>query len=157
MILMLRHTIGSTTTFHMGPGFLGWLSSNYTDFDKYSRAVDRVRNFQCPGLGVDCKEFHKIIPYHNSDFLYCDPPYYLGKGSSVFKGIYPQRNFPIHHDGFNHFKLAQLLRKHQGGFVLSYNDCRQIRYLYRDYDIIELEWQYSMGNGGDKDRKESYG
>ena len=32
-------------------------------------------------------------------------------------------NFPIHHKGFEHKKLRDLLRKHRGGFILSYNDC----------------------------------
>ena len=65
----------------------------------------------------------------------------------MFKGIYPQRNFPIHHNCFNHEKLKDLLYSHKGGFVLSYNDCSVIRKWYKDFEIIEVAWQYTMGQG----------
>ncbi|BDR28728.1 hypothetical protein HSHS1_14890 [Helicobacter suis HS1] len=45
----------------------------------------------------------------------------------MFRGIYPMRNFPIHHNGFAHEKLAQLLKKRPGPFILSYNDCSFVR------------------------------
>ena len=57
------------------------------------------------------------------------------------------RNFPIHHDGFNHQLLCDLMKEHRGGFVMSYNDCSWIREAYKDFQIVEVEWNYSMGNG----------
>ena len=65
----------------------------------------------------------------------------------MFKGIYPQRNFPIHHNGFDHQALCQLLKKHKGGFILSYNDCSQVREWYKGYDVQKVQWQYTMGQG----------
>jgi DNA adenine methylase len=65
----------------------------------------------------------------------------------MFKGIYPQRNFPVHHNGFNHLLLADLLKNHKNGFILSYNDCPEVRELYKHYKIIEVKWQYTMGQG----------
>lgn len=65
----------------------------------------------------------------------------------MFKGIYPMRNFPVHHNGFRHDVLADLLKKHKGGFILSYNDCSWVREAYKDFKIIEIAWQYTMGQG----------
>jgi DNA adenine methylase len=65
----------------------------------------------------------------------------------MFRGIYPQRNFPIHHNNFNHEKLRDLLYQHKGGFILSYNDCSIIREWYKDFEIVEVAWQYTMGQG----------
>ena len=129
-----------------GPGFLGWMSSIHECPKKFGRLLEKVRAFDCPTMKVGVGSFDKTIPRHADDFLYCDPPYYLEDGK-MFKGIYPQRNFPIHHNGFDHFKLNELLKNHKGGFILSYNDCDTIRDLYSDYDIYDVSWQYTMGQG----------
>lgn len=130
-----------------GPGFLGWMSKIYEQPDRYARLVDRVRNFHCPNLTVESASFETAIPRHNRAFLYCDPPYYLDGDSKMFRGIYPQRNFPVHHNGFDHQLLSNLLHKHRGGFVLSYNDCEAVRQWYADFDIVEVAWQYTLGQG----------
>ena len=65
----------------------------------------------------------------------------------MFRGIYPQRNFPVHHNNFDHRRLRDLLREHRGGFVLSYNDCAVIRDWYSGCRIIEVSWQYTLGQG----------
>jgi DNA adenine methylase len=56
-----------------------------------------------------------------------DLPYYIGKDSTLFKELYPQRNFPIHHNGFKHELLRDLLHWYEGVFILSYNDSPTIR------------------------------
>lgn len=130
-----------------GPGFLGWMSKIYEDQTRFERLVGKVRNFQCKGLSVACSSFEKTIPKHGGDFLYCDPPYYLDGDSKMFRGIYPQRNFPVHHNNFPHETLRDLLHEHDGGFILSYNDCETVRKWYSDFRIIEVEWQYTLGQG----------
>ena len=130
-----------------GPGFLGWMSSIYEEPARFKRLLDKVRNFHCPTLKVSWGSFEKTLPRHKNDFLYCDPPYYLGGDSRMFRGIYPQRNFPVHHDGFDHVALRDILYKHKDGFILSYNDCQAIRDWYRDFHIVEVEWQYTLGQG----------
>ena len=129
-----------------GPGFLGWMSKIYESPKRYVTAVEKVRHFHCPTLEVDHGSFEETIPCHNGEFLYCDPPYYLDDGK-MFKGIYPQRNFPVHHKGFQHELLRDLLCDHKGGFVLSYNDCGTIREWYSDFKIVEVRWQYTLGQG----------
>jgi len=130
-----------------GPGFLGWMSKIYEDAARAGRLIDKVESFRCPNLGVRHGSFELTIPRHRGDFLYCDPPYYLDGDSKMFRGIYPQRNFPVHHKNFDHRGLRDLLREHRGGFVLSYNDCETIRNWYSGCRIVEASWQYTLGQG----------
>lgn len=130
-----------------GPGFLGWMSGIYLDEKRFFNAVERVRSFNVPKIKVKQGAFEKTIPLHATDFLYCDPPYYLEGDSKMFRGIYPQRNFPIHHNNFDHEKLAALLAHHKGGFILSYNECAAVRSLYKNCRILDVAWQYTLGQG----------
>lgn len=130
-----------------GPGFLGWMSSVYANEKMYYRLLERVKNFDVKNIKIECSSFEEVIPKYKNDFLYCDPPYYLGKDSSLFRGLYPQRNFPIHHNNFNHELLRELLLNHKGGFILSYNDSPTIRKWYTDFMIVELPIHYTMGQG----------
>ena len=57
------------------------------------------------------------------------------------------RNIPVHHDGFPHTELRDLLHAHKGGFILSYNDCPTIREYYKDFNQTFPVWQYTMGQG----------
>jgi len=137
-----------------GPGFMGWSSHIYLDSQRYYRMIERVKRFRAENLTVECADFRDIMAQHRDDFLYLDPPYYLDGDSKMFRGIYPMRNIPVHHEGFSHDELRDLLRQHRGGFVLSYNDCTTIREYYDGYDISTPSWQYTMGQG--ETRRENY-
>ncbi len=140
-----------------GPHFLGSQSSVYLQPDRYKTTIEKVRNFNVKNLEVFCDSFENVIPKYKNDFLYCDPPYYLEGDSKMFIGMYPHRNFPIHHVGFKHELLRDLLKKHKGGFILSYNDCSTIRKWYKDFNIIAPTWQYTFSQGDTrigKNRKE---
>jgi DNA adenine methylase len=129
-----------------GPHFLGWPSSVYLQEKRYKTHLQKLRNFSCKNLKVRCESFERFIPRYKKDLLYCDPPYYLEEGK-MFVGMYPHRNFPVHHVGFDHERFRDLLKKHQGGFILSYNDCETIRDWYKDFNMIVPEWQYTFGQG----------
>jgi Site-specific DNA methylase len=130
-----------------GPHFLGWPSSVYLQESRYQTMIEKSRKLKLDNITVECEDFENVFKKYPNDFFYLDPPYFLEGDSKMFKGIYPQRNFPIHHNNFNHKELKNLLLKHKGGFILSYNDCTQIREWYRDFEIKEVKWQYTMGQG----------
>jgi len=130
-----------------GPGFLGWISSIYANKERYVKNLQKIKNFNSSNLSVTCASFEDVIEQYPNDFLYLDPPYFLEGDSKMFRGIYPQRNFPVHHNNFNHKLLADLLNNHKGRFILSYNDCQWIRQAYKKFKIIEPKWQYTMGQG----------
>ena len=142
--LAAHYYFNSNTSY--GPHFLGWPSDVYLNNNRYQSMIDKVRWFQAGKLSIDCASFEESIPNHPLDFLYCDPPYYLDDGKT-FVGMYPHRNFPIHHNGFRHDLLRDLLLNHKGGFILSYNDCEVIRDWYADCQMITPEWQYTFGQG----------
>lgn len=130
-----------------GPHFLGWPSSVYLQSERYKTMLEKVKNFKVPNMQVKVSPFEDILGNHKNDFLYCDPPYYLDGDSKTFVGLYPHRNFPIHHKGFKHEVLRDFLYNHKGGFVLSYNDCSTIREWYKDFDMITPSWQYTFSQG----------
>lgn len=130
-----------------GPGFMGWASDIYLDETRYKRILERIRDFDPQNLKVECADFRDVIKKHPNDFLYCDPPYYIGKDSKMFRGIYPMRNIPVHHNGFPHEELRDLLKNHKGGFILSYNNCETIREHYKNFKQYFPTWQYTMGQG----------
>lgn len=130
-----------------GPHFLGSQSSVYLQQERYQTIIEKVRNLRINNIQVGCVSFEKIMTKYKNDFLYCDPPYYLDGDSKTFIGLYPHRNFPIHHKNFDHERLKDFLMKHRGGFVLSYNDCSTIKEWYKDFNRIAPSWQYTFSQG----------
>ena len=133
--------------------FLGWFSSIYLKKESlYQNSIERVRDFKVPNMSVECKSFDEVIPSYPNDFLYCDPPYYMEKkegddDNKMFKAIYPNSNWAIHHIHFDHDKLRDLLHSHNGKFILSYNDCEWVRENYKGFKFKTPEWAYSYGQG----------
>ena len=130
-----------------GPMFLGWPSSVYLKPDRYASVVERIRAFRAPTLEVKCANFQTAIAAHPDDFLFLDPPYYLGSDSKMFKGMYPNCNFAIHHNGFPHEELRDFLKDHKGGFLLTYNDCPTIRAWYSTFQQVFPSWKYTYSQG----------
>jgi DNA adenine methylase len=145
-------------TLSYGPMFLGWPSSNEINKDKFSRRIQKLENLNLKNLSVSCCDFEEVLLKHNNDFIFLDPPYYLEGDSKMFKGMYPNCNFAIHHNNFNHKRMCELLKQHKGGFLITYNNCTTIREWYSEYKFEYPEWQYTYGQGETrigKNRKEA--
>lgn len=132
-----------------GPMYLGWISKIYQDEKKWHKMVDNIRNYHNPQLSVRQGNFVDVIPEFSRDFIYLDPPYYLEKDSDnkMLKGMYPNCNIDVHHTGFDHEKLRDLLHSHKGTFILSYNNCETIREYYKDFELHYPQWHYSYALG----------
>ncbi len=78
---------------------------------------------------MEHRDFTENIPKHFNDFLYCDPPYLINKK------LYGHRGNK--HNSFDHQALAEFLIKRQG-WVLFYNDCVDVRNLYKGHTIFNL-------------------
>lgn len=130
-----------------GPHFLGWPSSVYLQPDRYLKMIEKSKALKLDNITVECMDFEEVFAKYPNDFFYLDPPYFLEGDSKTFIGLYPHRNFPIHHKGFKHEKLKDLLLNHKGGFILSYNDCSTIREWYKDFSFEEPSWQYTFSQG----------
>lgn len=139
-----------------GPNYLGWGSKVYLNQSKWNKMCLYIKNFEQENLLVEYNTFEDTILNNSKEFLYLDPPYYLEKSQTnkMFAGIYPSRNFPVYHNDFDHIKLRNLLYQHKGDFVLSYNDCDQIRELYKDFEFHFPKWNYSMNHMKSKESHE---
>lgn len=102
-------------------------------------AIERVRRFTVDRgrFSVSLLDFRTGIPAHPESFIYADPPYLNGQGLYGTKGDT--------HRGFDHLALYELLSK-RDRWILSYNDCEEIRDLYRGFPIRPVSWLYGMGN-----------
>ena len=71
---------------------------------------------------IENKDFEKLIAQYDrpESFFYCDPPYYSTED------YYEDVGFTVK----DHARLAEVLCNINGKFLLSYNDCHEIRELY---------------------------
>jgi DNA adenine methylase len=124
-----------------GSTLSGGMSPLHPRFTQSS--IDRLRQFYNPNLEVRQADFKESIAAHKNVFTYLDPPYLIGNTLYGTKG-------DTHRD-FDHAGLAKILRK-RDNWIMSYNDCKEIRALYADYTIIRPEWKYGMST--DKSSRE---
>ncbi len=86
-----------------------------------------------------CKFVVNIIPkFENNAFVYFDPPYY-NKGQQLYK------NFLMHSD---HEKIADLIKKLNCPWIVSYDDVSDIEEIYAGYLIKKFSVNYSAANSG---------
>jgi len=73
-------------------------------------------------------------------FMFLDPPYFLGKKSNLYgdKGEM--------HKHFNHELFAENMKKCSHKWLITYNDCPEIRELFKDPKIKIQSWEvgYTM-------------
>jgi DNA adenine methylase len=69
--------------------------------------------------------------------IFLDPPYYLKEKSTLYG------NNGDMHENFQHNELAKTLKKFNN-WIMTYNDCKYIRNLYKNYTIFEVDWKYGM-------------
>lgn len=87
---------------------------------------------------IENQDFETVIKHYDQPncLFYCDPPYY------ETENMYPDGGFSRE----DHSRLATCLSRIQGKFLLSYNDCPQIRCLYENpnYWIESVERPHNM-------------
>ncbi|MCW3073497.1 MAG: hypothetical protein JWP69_566 [Flaviaesturariibacter sp.] len=116
-----------------GTTLSGGMSLNHPRFT--ISTIDTLKTFKARKFHVKEMDFRQSIPLHANDFLYLDPPYML---KSKLYGIKGDLQHTIDHGA-----LGQLLYK-RSGWLLSYNDCVEVRELYKNYRIVKASWSYGM-------------
>ena len=107
--------------------------------------IQRLVGFYNPNFSFSFGNCFETIPKHRDTFLYLDPPYY--KTTSYYYGIDGST-----HEGFDHKKLAEVLKDHEGGFVMSYDNTDYLKDLYSNWtEFRYLEFDYQMA--GDVSRR----
>ncbi len=100
--------------------------------DKLLKASERLRH-----VIIERKKWQDLISRYDSEttLFYLDPPYY------DHERLYKRDDA----EAFNeHEELARALMKIKGKFILSYNDCKEIRHLYAGAQITEVTATYSV-------------
>jgi len=118
-----------------GATLSGGMSPNHPRFTISS--IDRLRKFHNPKITVHRLDFVQSLRRHPDKFAYLDPPYLIKSSLYGKKGNA--------HKYFDHELLAKTLKK-RNHWILSYNDCTEIRLLYSGFKIITLNWKYGMPN-----------
>lgn len=77
-------------------------------------------------------------------FVYLDPPYLISNAKKLYN-----------YGDFNHKELAKILKNTYLNikWVMSVNDCKEIRKLYKDFNIYEVDAVYSSSNNGGRKSK----
>ena len=84
---------------------------------------------------IENMDFEKLIKTYDREnaLFYCDPPYYKAES------CYTDRFQPE-----DHVRLRTILGNIKGKFILSYNDCEEMREMYKGFNIIEVERQNNL-------------
>lgn len=118
-----------------GATMSGGMSPGHPRFTQSS--IDYLRNFESPNLTVQKQDFRMTLSYESDNFMYLDPPYLIESNLYGRKGST--------HKGFDHHSLWKLL-KNRSKWILSYNNCDEIRDLYKGFRILYPEWKYGMSS-----------
>lgn len=95
------------------------------------------------GVIIQNKSFEDLIPLYDSPmtFFYCDPPYW---GT--------EHHYEVGFPREMHYRLFELACSIEGYIMISYNDCPEIRELYKDFYIERFDrlnsisQRYEAGN-----------
>ena len=84
---------------------------------------------------IENQDFEVLIKHYDREnsFFYCDPPYYSSED--------------VYQCGFtwdDHLRLKNTLSNAKGKWLVSYNDCTEIRNLYEGYAFFDFKRIHSM-------------
>jgi DNA adenine methylase len=103
-------------------------------------SIERLRDLPegLKGTKITNGDFERVIQAPGKDvFLFLDPPYF--QATKLYG-----RNGELHQ--FDHQRMANLLKCTKHRFLITYDDCDQIRELYQWANVREWQLQYGMNN-----------
>lgn len=98
--------------------------------EKIGRFSHKIKVYNLDALAL-LKEADNFLP--KDSLIYLDPPYYV-KG----QGLY--RNFYVHE---NHVQIRETLDTIQTKWIVSYDDCQEIKDIYKGYRQVDYDLNYS--------------
>lgn len=106
-------------------------------------SIERLKNVSAylNTVCITCEDYQKLLVQDGKQvFLFLDPPYYQPTKSKLY-GV--RGNL---HTNFDHERFARDVKKCEHRWLLTYDDCQEIRKLFSFAKITEMEVQYGMNN-----------
>ena len=118
------------------------LSGGYSRDSSVNRfnmsSIEKVRDFDNKLLSTTCLDYRESVKnYHNVDFIFLDPPYFLEK--SNLYGVKGKN-----HKDFDHIDFFETMKNVDTKFMITYNKNNDIEKLWKDFNIIDTNWKYGM-------------
>lgn len=104
------------------------------DMRKLFRLIQEMED-RLATVVIENQDFETVIRHFDSPttFFYGDPPYYLTE--DMYSEVFGWKD---------HVRLRDLLKGIKGYFLISYNDCPEIRELYKEFRIYSFSRPHSM-------------
>ena len=103
--------------------------------------LEKLEHILTQDVKITNLDYSHLINEPGKDvFIFLDPPYVKAEKSKLYgkKGDL--------HIGFDHQRLAEILKQCPHNWLITYDDCPEIRENFQWANIIEWELQYGMNN-----------
>ncbi|UUO15109.1 DNA adenine methylase [Dolichospermum heterosporum] len=103
--------------------------------------LEKLENILTQDIQVTNLDYSHLINEPGKEvFIFLDPPYVKAEKSKLYgkKGDL--------HTGFDHQKFAEILKQCPHNWLITYDDCPEIRENFKWANIIAWELQYGMNN-----------
>jgi DNA adenine methylase len=121
----------------------GPMCTKYIDVKLGDKAINNLEKVKFEVQSVEHRSCFDVVQENPDSFLYLDPPYIMETPDK--EAIYGNKGDM--HRGFDHTLLRDLLASHRGRWVLSYLDVPETRNLYKNFNITNVTWRYTMKPG----------
>lgn len=125
--------------------FNGWLTKGFSPRSCNDSMVDVLSKFDMSLVTMKNEDFTvflaSLVNLKDDALIFLDPPYYLDSA------YYGEKQM-----SFDHESLAKCLssRFKNKLWMLCYNDCKEIRGLYKKNKIVEVDWYHGMANHNER-------
>ncbi|WP_027714890.1 DNA adenine methylase [Desulfuromonas sp. TF] len=94
-------------------------------------------HYRLAGTTIEHLHWREVIKRYDRPhtLFYCDPPYWQTEGYGV---AFPWEEYE---------ELASLAKSIKGQMILSINDHPDIRELFKDLPVVEVDYKYTVGGG----------
>lgn len=106
-------------------------------------SIDRLRDFVevMEKTKISDLDYEKIVNEPGDDvFIFLDPPYLTATKSRLYG-----KNGNLH-TSFDHKRFADVMKKCKHKWMITYDDCDEVRKLFSFANIVGWELQYGMNN-----------
>lgn len=106
-------------------------------------SIDRLKSTATLLIDTKITNFdYESVINHDGDnvFLFLDPPYLSATKSKLYgkKGVL--------HTNFDHNRFANIMQNNSHKWMITYDDCPEIRKLFSFANIVNWQMQYGMNN-----------